>query len=750
MGIKLKNIPYNIFTKFIGLALLVFAMLTIIDYQYLSSYNSEYFYKDSYYETDEFQQNYVRLSHNVVEKELDLIDETSIENTRIGNDKAVSLSRLSAINDNLRRSPSFIYLLLDKETGDTITNIPDLQYSSLGFNHVEEYISSFETVIQWDSTGLYFPVSSVMADQPLAYRHYNTTSQYTTTNVTASDVVYRLREGKWIYYTAVDFNLMDEDLLFGGGYYDFMQYKEKVNNEFPMLVFSVFAAFFAVIYLSLVIGKTSYEGPVKLFFYDYIPLEIQAMILVISIVPLARYQASVYQTTDINSLRFQLVVSSGTFVLATGAIFLSVARLVKTKYIYKNPITFKIWWLIKSLFTMDFDNPLNKYKIFIILLGYVGLNLGFFGVIALFDSLMITLFITGCFLVVQVIAGMYVLAVIRDLTSLIDATRHRANGDTSYPIDASKYQLAFHSFANDLNELQNGLQLALDDAIRGEKMKTELITNVSHDLKNPLTSIITYLDLLEKSLIMYRQPGRSEEDRLEIQNNMENYIKILSNKGYRLKTLIEDLVSASKASSGNLDVELMDINLRQMLVQIMADREEYFQNEGLQVVFEPEIGEAAWALVDPNHMYRVFENLISNILKYTLKGTRVFIEVENLSEDVQITFKNISNHPLESRGKNLAARFVRGDESRTSEGSGLGLSIVESLLKLQEGSQEIIVDGDMFKAVIRVPRGENPHAEIDAIKALVDVEENYEKLGQDEEEAKSKDLLEIESSEVGL
>ncbi len=746
MGIKLKNIPYNIFTKFIGLALLVFAMLTIIDYQYLSSYNSEYFYKDSYYETDEFQQNYVRLSHNVVEKELDLIDEKSIEDTRIGNDKAISLSRLSAINDNLRRSPSFIYLLVDKETGQTITNIPDIKYTSMGFNHAEEYISSFETVIQWDSTGLYFPVSSVMADQPLAYRHYNTTSQYTTTNVTASDVVYRLREGRWIYYTAVDFSLMEDDILFGGGYYDFRQYKEKVNNEFPMLVFSVFAAFFAVIYLSLVIGKTSYEGPVKLFFYDYIPLEIQAMILVISIVPLARYQASLYETTDINSLRFQLVVSSGTFVLASGAVFLSVARLVKTKYIYKNPITFKIWWLIKSLFTMDFDNPLNKYKIFIILIGYVGFNVGSLGLIVWFNNIVVTLFLTGCFLLVQIITGMYVLSVIKDLTSLIDATRHRANGDTSYPIDASKYQTAFQSFANDLNELQNGLQLALDDAIRGEKMKTELITNVSHDLKNPLTSIITYLDLLEKSLIMYRQPGRTEEDRQEIQDNMENYINILSNKGYRLKTLIEDLVSASKASSGNLDVELMDINLRQMLVQILADREEYFYKENLKIVFEPERGEAAWALVDPNHMYRVFENLISNILKYTLKGTRVFIEIDSLSEDIQIIFKNVSNHPLEAKGENLAARFVRGDDARSTEGSGLGLSIVESLLKLQDGSQEIIVDGDMFKAVIRVPKGENPHAEIDAVKALVDEETSDSELKEEFVELVDKELSSQELS----
>jgi len=351
---------------------------------------------------------------------------------------------------------------------------------------------------------------------------------------------------------------------------------------------------------------------------------------------------------------------------------------------------------------------LSKYKIFAVIIGYVLLNFSFIGALIMFQNIMIRVFILACFLIIQVVSSVYVLAVIRDLTSLIEATRHRAAGNTDYPIEVDKYKIAFHSFANDLNELQDGLQLALDDAIRGEKMKTELITNVSHDLKNPLTSIITYLDLLEKSLDMYKDPDRSLQDKDEIEENMENYIQILSNKGYRLKTLIEDLVSASKASSGNLAVELMDINLRQMLVQLMADREEYFGKANLSVVFSPEYSEPVWALVDPNHMYRVFENIISNIIKYSLTGTRVFVEIESVGESVHIVFKNVSNHPLDIDGSNLSARFVRGDGSRSSEGSGLGLSITESLVKLQDGKQEIVVDGDMFKVVLDLPGGENP------------------------------------------
>ncbi len=688
---------------------MIFALIIIVDYQYLSSYNNEFFYKDSYYETDEFQQNYVRLSHNVVEKHLDLIDEETINESRVDNDKTVSLSRLNAIEDNLRRSPSFIYVLLNTKSGETITNIDSQTHKSNGFSNDEEYISSFETVIQWDSLGLYFPVKSVMEKQPLVYRHYNTISEYSTTNVTASDVVYRLRSDEWIYYTAVDFNLMDSDILFGSGYYDFQEYKEETNNQFPVLVVSIFTLFFIIIYLSMVIGKQHIDDKVKLFFYDYIPLEIQFILAIIAFIPLVTYQSSSYLITDVNSLRVQLATASLAFVIVVSAMLLSLVRLIKTKYIYRNPITFKIWWWIRSLFILDFINPLTKVKIIGILSVYItgSILMTVFGMITNNNYLKIIVLII--FISIQVTLGIYLLVIIKDLTTLIKATKKRALGEADYPINEESYKTTFKSFAKDLNSLQNGLQVALDDAIRGEKLKTELITNVSHDLKNPLTSIITYIDLLEKSLILYY--SASLEEKQELKSNMKDYIRILNNKGYRLKTLIEDLVSASKASSGNLDVELMNINIRQLLVQIIVDREEYFDRLNLEVIITPEIATPVWSLVDPNHMYRVFENIISNILKYTLVGTRVFIDAYKVDNEVIITFKNISNHPLNDKNIDLAGRFVRGDESRTTEGSGLGLSIVESLLKLQNGNQEIIIDGDMFKVIIHVPKGEETNGD---------------------------------------
>jgi len=708
LATKLRNIPYNIFAKFFGLAILVLAILVIIDYQYLSNLNNEFFYKDSYYETDEFQQNYVRLSHNVVEKELDLIDEETIERTRSGSDQSVSLSRLITINDNLRRAPSFIYVIVNSQSNEVISNIAPTTIIDSDFNSLENYIRSFKTVIQWDSTGLYFPVASLMEDQPLVYRHYNDYSEFTESNVTAADVVYRLRSGEWTFYTAVDFDKMENDILFGNGYYDFKTYKEQINSQFPLLVICVIALFFSVIYLALVIGKKGPDQEVRLFFYDYLPIELQLLILLMSLYPMLDYRATAYYSTDLISLRTQLAMAAAPFTIAGSAVFLSLIRLVKTKYIYKNPLVFKTWWWIKRLFTLTFVNPLNKLKIFGIIASYILFSLFLFLIASVTASYLIEIALFSIFFVMQILVGIYLLAIISDLSKLIEATDHRANGETDYPINEEEYKIAFNGFAKDLNRLQNGLQLALAEAIKGEKMKTELITNVSHDLKNPLTSIITYIDLLDKSLILYHRQSTSDEDKKEYQQNMKEYIKILNNKSYRLKTLIEDLVSASKASSGNLEVELKTINIRQMIIQLLAEREEYFAREDLDVVLTPSQESPVWSLVDPNHMYRVFENLISNILKYTMKKTRVFVDVRSLDQEVRVIFKNISNHPLDNEAVDLSARFVRGDQSRSTEGSGLGLSIVESLLKLQKGKQEISVDGDLFKVTIIIPLGENP------------------------------------------
>ena len=260
-----------------------------------------------------------------------------------------------------------------------------------------------------------------------------------------------------------------------------------------------------------------------------------------------------------------------------------------------------------------------------------------------------------------------------------------AKGDLQYEID-TKYMFGdFKEFAESLNNINEGLQTAVNEKMKSERFKTELITNVSHDIKTPLTSIINYVDLIKKE---------------EIENQTaKQYIEVLDRQSGRLKKLVEDLVEASKASSGSLSVELMPCDVAVLLTQTLGEFEDKLNNRGLvPVINAPE--QPVKIMADGRHLWRIFDNLMGNICKYAMSGTRVYIDVKNESGKAVITFRNISQNQLNVSAEELMERFVRGDKSRNTDGSGLGLSIAKSLAELQNGSMELTVDGDLFKATV--------------------------------------------------
>ena len=236
-----------------------------------------------------------------------------------------------------------------------------------------------------------------------------------------------------------------------------------------------------------------------------------------------------------------------------------------------------------------------------------------------------------------------------------------------------------------VNDIAGGLSNAIEESIKSERFKTELITNVSHDIKTPLTSIINYVDLLKQE---------------DVDNEkIKEYIQILDKKSQRLKKLTEDLVEASKASSGNVKLEMEKINIVELIKQATGEFEDKFKEKNLEIVTQIPKSEVN-ILADNKYIYRVIENLFSNISKYALEYSRVYIDVVKENERVKITMKNISKEALNITAEELMQRFVRGDKSRTTEGSGLGLSISKSLTELQNGRFDIQVDGDLFKVEI--------------------------------------------------
>ena len=273
------------------------------------------------------------------------------------------------------------------------------------------------------------------------------------------------------------------------------------------------------------------------------------------------------------------------------------------------------------------------------------------------------------------------------MKSLKAAGERMAKGNIDEKVDTKHMYWEFKRHAENLNSIGDGMAAAVEQRMKSERLKTELITNVSHDIKTPLTSIVNYVDLLQK-------PHTPEQE--------SEYLEVLDRQSKRLKKLTEDLVEASKASTGNMNVNLERTNTREIIEQSLAEYGRRMEQGNLTVIVNiPD--EAPRAMADGRLLWRVLDNLFNNVCKYALAGTRVYIDAGIEGNEAVISVKNISRDPLNVSADELMERFVRGDSSRHTEGSGLGLNIVQSLITLMHGKFSLSVDGDLFKAEIRLP-----------------------------------------------
>jgi len=274
------------------------------------------------------------------------------------------------------------------------------------------------------------------------------------------------------------------------------------------------------------------------------------------------------------------------------------------------------------------------------------------------------------------------------MKSLKAAGERMAKGEIEEKVDTKYMYWEFKHHAENLNSIGDGMAAAVEQRMKSERLKTELITNVSHDIKTPLTSIVNYVDLLQK-------PHTPEQE--------AEYLEVLDRQSKRLKKLTEDLVEASKASTGNMNVNIVRTNTREIIEQSLAEYGRRMEQCNLTVIVNiPE--EAPRAMADGRLLWRVLDNLFNNVCKYALAGTRVYIDAVIEGNEAVISVKNISRDPLNVSADELMERFVRGDSSRHTEGSGLGLNIAQSLVNLMHGRFSLSVDGDLFKAEIRLPK----------------------------------------------
>lgn len=378
----------------------------------------------------------------------------------------------------------------------------------------------------------------------------------------------------------------------------------------------------------------------------------------------------------------------GTYTMAWFLIgYLSLVRRIKAGTLWKNSLIRKVLkWIGKcSGKLVDFARAFSRNtaeKIKVLLVGGAFLFLQFLIIGCGFTGAGVFLIIL---LIVDAAAVIFIIRKADGLDLIMDGLKKISDGELQYKIKTDTLTGKQKVMAEYINNIGSGLDAAVENSLKKERMQTELITNVSHDLKTPLTSIINYVDLMKRE-----NPTDPK---------IQEYLRILDEKSQRLKVLTEDVVEASKASTGNIKLEMNDIDFVEMVQQVIGEFEEKFQEKNLTMMVhftdEPSI-----IYADGQRMWRVLENVFGNVVKYAMEGTRVYAEISNRNKKVTFSLKNISAQPLNISADELTERFIRGDVARNTEGSGLGLSIAKSLTELQGGEFKLYLDGDLFKIMI--------------------------------------------------
>ncbi len=496
-------------------------------------------------------------------------------------------------------------------------------------------------------------------------------------------------EGNYTLAIAIDPSYVASDNL--------QMYKRQYEEIQPISRMSVYGVILGgilylltLVYLTLAAGRGTEEEDriISLTRFDRIRTEGAALLLLLPAWLITFAGALMYNR--VNGLG-EAGVFGGVITFSLNFLFLcgylSLVRRIKTRTLWKNSVLYAV---LKHFYRM-----VGRWKVTTKVMLSYGMFLLVNMLLFLFGSLGIMLLVIFDFA-----AGLILLQQARQRKQILDGIRKISEGDLNYQIPIEKLSGDSLLLAEAVNHIGEGLSTAVEQSVKDERLKTDLITNVSHDIKTPLTSIINYVDLLKRE---------------DIQNERaRNYIAILEDKSQRLKHLTDDLVEASKISSGNVKLELVRINFQELINQTNGEFSEKFEERELQLVVnmprEPVIIEA-----DGRRLWRIIENLYGNVAKYAMPRTRVYVELTVVGHMVRFHIKNISEQLLNIDAGELTERFIRGDVARSTEGSGLGLSITKTLTELQKGSFDIYLDGDLFKVTIIFPeaprteaQGQNP------------------------------------------
>ena len=510
----------------------------------------------------------------------------------------------------------------------------------------------------------------------LNYNEINRKLDTSIASIDAQDFELQYQKNEWDRNLEIITSLDTQFLSSGETFYleklgfDILRYTQDI----PFIIITPTMCILSIIalaYLSTSIGhKKGYEG-IYLNWFDKIPLELVILVLISINLLVLSIIMSLYATGIVLAILIAIY-----FIILYFCITVAIATIVKRAKAHtfiKNTLIYKIISGMIRLIKNVFENFGLSAKIAIVYLGF------------LLTPVILSSIMGGFGFFLSLVFWAYVFIILLNRTKAFKkiklALKDLYNGITNNKIDDTLFKGDLKDMAMYINDISGGFSNAVEESLKSERMKTELITNVSHDIKTPLTSIINYVDLLKKENI---ENEKAKE-----------YIEILDNKSQRLKKLTDDLVEAAKASSGNVKLNMEKINIIELLKQTSAEFEDKFAAKELELIYT--MPEEVNIMADSRYMFRIVENIFSNVSKYALENSRVYIDVITNNNKVYIGVKNISKQRLNISADELMQRFVRGDKSRNTEGSGLGLSISKSLTELQNGVFNMQIDGDLFK-----------------------------------------------------
>ena len=655
----LKNTAYVLFPIFLTMLILLIFFLT---YPLERKSVEE---RVNYFETTTFAEDYSREIFSAI---------TAINNIKESNgyeSYGLYYIREENINgnNNIEKinyyseyyKTNVVWLIIDNKTKTAYTN---LDYSIDTSN-----IENIQNKIQENAT----------------YWTYEDGNIDTSVNKLSSEYIEYIENGfdvenlsDYTIYTSVLNNLeYVDDISMNSILYDVLVLvDQKAAFLIPFLVILIIALVPVIV---LGVGRTAKQDGIKLNWYDKILIELAALIAILIAGIGACFTISVNGVSNLATLVLAITIMAfGLFIIYLACIlfFETVVKRLKTHTFIKTTIIYWIYIKIKEF--LDDVKITKRFILYFII--FIIANLICF-------AIMWSDGFPGIILSIILYAVVYGLISkrLKSYVKIEKAINDLYQGNTDIELEENEFVKEMKNMASQINDIAGGLSNAIDEKLKSERLKTELITNVSHDIKTPLTSIINYVDLLKKE-------GMDGEKAKE-------YLDILDSKSQRLKKLTEDLVEASKASSGAIKLNMEKLNVNELIKQVSGEFEDKFKARKLEeIITFPE--NALYIKADSRYMYRVLENMYSNISKYAMEGTRVYTDIIEKDGRIVIQLKNVSKQKLNISVDELMQRFVRGEASRNTEGSGLGLSIARSLTELQEGNFNIYLDGDLFKVTI--------------------------------------------------